>query len=190
LTSPTELNQLHLAIDRFVHLMRERFESNVFTTEDSVRYTFFAALLNSGINPKKTVLEFKTEELPGREIDTAILGEDESPHTLIEFKYHRASPGTHSSPRTQKAGDLLGDMIRLNTVPGPLQRIVVYVTDQEMAGHFRSSRNGLEPIFNLAKDHSLELTEDWFAKAAHTLRNRLPSWSGPFHVTLRAVSRD
>lgn len=34
--------------DKFTELLEERFDSNIHTTEDSVRYTFFLALLNSG----------------------------------------------------------------------------------------------------------------------------------------------
>ena len=54
------------AIAAFVPLLEKRLNSGIFTTEDSVRYTFFAALLHTGVQPEQVVLE-----APYRDIDGA-----------------------------------------------------------------------------------------------------------------------
>ena len=45
------------AIAAFVPLLKTRLSASIFTTEDSVRYTFFAALLHAGVQPEQVVLE-------------------------------------------------------------------------------------------------------------------------------------
>ena len=43
-------------LNDFVTLLSVRFGRNVFTTEDSVRYTLYAALLKAGITPTGSLL--------------------------------------------------------------------------------------------------------------------------------------
>ena len=64
-----------------------RLEKNTFTTEDSVRYTFFACLMkHTALATHDIVLEFPHNTLDGAEIDTYLpdyLGSE----VIIEFKY-------------------------------------------------------------------------------------------------------
>jgi hypothetical protein len=43
------------AAGNFAELLRVRFENEVPTTEDSIRYTFFAGLLRAGLQPHEIV---------------------------------------------------------------------------------------------------------------------------------------
>ena len=80
------------AASNFADLLRVRFENAVPTTEDSVRYTFFAGLLRAGLQPHEIVLEHRHDAIAGAEIDTFIPGIGTGPAVAIEFKYDRGIP--------------------------------------------------------------------------------------------------
>jgi len=59
-------------LEEFSILLRERL-SKMYTTEDSVRFTFFAALLKrTNIAPHEIILEYPHPKIPGAEVDTYI----------------------------------------------------------------------------------------------------------------------
>ena len=63
--------------DRFEELLTERLQSGAFTTEDSVRYTFYRALLSNGFcSHLDVVIEAPHPALERCEIDTVV----HSPH--------------------------------------------------------------------------------------------------------------
>jgi hypothetical protein len=126
----------------FSNHLQLRLSKGIYTTEDSVRYSFFAAVLaNTSLSPADIVLEFPHNTICGAEIDTYIpvfnAGE-----VIIEFKYDRAIPSKKNPPLTQKAGKLFGDIRRLlafrTVLPAPL-RLFVYLTDQHMATHMTNN---------------------------------------------------
>lgn len=89
--------------EKFENYLRERIGTGLHLTEDSVRYSFFAALTDScSIRQHEIVLELPHPSIPNAEIDTYI----KSPEldAYIEFKFHRISNST--SPKPQKAGSL------------------------------------------------------------------------------------
>jgi len=58
---------------QFSTLLGERLGLEVFTTEDSIRYTFYTALLSStGLKHTDVILEHPHPVIPGAEIDTII----------------------------------------------------------------------------------------------------------------------
>jgi hypothetical protein len=102
---------LDKVFEDFSALLTRRFDRRVPTTEDSIRYTFFAALMNTGFQPEQVVIEFKHPSIPGAEIDTVIVADNRLPAVALEFKYDRVANST--SPKPQKAGALFADLSRL-----------------------------------------------------------------------------
>ena len=76
----------------FAQLLRKRFEQGVYTTEDSIRYTFFAALLaKSDLEAQDVVLEYPHPQIPGAKVDT-LLTSDRGAALLHESNVARNDP--------------------------------------------------------------------------------------------------
>ena len=164
-------------LGEFVRLLRLRFQLNGFTTEDSIRYTFFAALLaKSQLEPHDVVLEFPHPEIHGARIDTWVPSFEERP-LAIEFKYDRENPSGSTVPRTQNAGELFKDMARLArlpTTPDPL-RLLVYCTDSKMATYFQKPDNGHTAFFNLADSDRVTIDAAYVMSKPATFQKSLGS---------------
>ncbi|MEM7206488.1 MAG: hypothetical protein AAF434_01565 [Pseudomonadota bacterium] len=148
----------------FGRLLEDRFRLDVITTEDSVRYTFFAALLNSGVKPEHVVLEFPHPEIERAKIDTW-LPEYGGSAVAVEFKFDRDPPGGKNQPKTQKAGAVFKDFRRqaLLTKLTGVRSFFVYVTSQEMAVYFRNPSNGHTKLWELEKDSVMEIDTEYLA---------------------------
>ena len=84
----------------FSKYLQTRLLKNVYCTEDSVRYTFFAALLRStNLNPEDLILEYHPN-IPNAEIDTFIPSYDGT-GVVMEFKYDRKIP-SQKMPRVPR----------------------------------------------------------------------------------------
>jgi len=100
-------------LTEFSKLLRMRLESGMFTTEDSVRYTFFHILVSKArIQPHEIILEYPHPNRAGTKIDAYIASSDIGP-LAIEFKYDRDIPSQQAIPKPQNAGELFKDMERL-----------------------------------------------------------------------------
>jgi hypothetical protein len=125
------------AFPRFAELLERRFQRGVYTTEDALRYTYFAALLESGMRPEEVELE---RPFPGQEkaeLDDVAAG---VPPAVLEFKFHRPPPGGMNQNKTWLAGAVFRDFMRL-AVAGPrlgAQAFFVYVADREMSVYFQN----------------------------------------------------
>jgi len=145
--------QLADTFKEFAKLLGERLRLGVFTNEDSIRYTFYTALLSSGgLSHTDVILEYPHPVIPRAEIDTIIRSVNDRPPVAVEFKYDRANPGGKNQNRTQRAGAVVNDIFRLAKVPNSLAavRYFVYVTDAEMAGYFRNPSNRLADLFDVS----------------------------------------
>jgi hypothetical protein len=155
--------------------MRTRLERKVYTTEDSVRYTFFAALLaKSGIEPHDIVLEYPHPTIPGAEIDAFLTSFHGRP-TAIEFKYDREIPSGAAVPRPQNAGELFKDIARLSrfiATPEP-RRMLVYCTDSIMATYLGNPANGHAAFFNLQKGKRVKIDSSYLAPKPATFKKAL-----------------
>lgn len=153
-------------IDRFADLLQARLMRNYRVTEDSIRYTFFAAALSSEqIDPGDIELEATHPGIPRAEIDTVIHGVADQ-DVAVEFKYDRPLPGGQNAPRTQRAGQVFEDVRRLTLLPddrnyGP--RLLVYTVSGEMVGYFENPANGLNHVFALRVNGKLQLDRKFFA---------------------------
>jgi hypothetical protein len=157
------------ALENFGDLLDTRLGSGVFTTEDSVRYTLFAALLTKwNLRPEEIVLEQPHPAIARAQIDAWIPAAGDRPGVAIEFKYDREMPSERNSPRTQKAGKVFHDLYRLGTLPKSVVRIFVYLTSSEMAGYFRNPSNGLSAFFALPLGRSLPIDAGFMQGRAST----------------------
>ncbi len=156
----------------FSSLLRERLSRETFTTEDSIRYTFFAALLrDSHLAPHDIVLEYPHPQIPGAEVDTFLPVFGGRP-LAIEFKYDRRIPSGASVPRPQNAGELFKDisrLIRLDMKPEPV-RVLVYLTDAVMAGYFANPKNGHAAFFGLPCGQRLRIDSTYISGKATTFQ--------------------
>ncbi|MEE9442728.1 MAG: hypothetical protein V3V99_08680 [candidate division Zixibacteria bacterium] len=157
------------AFERFEELLNERFTMKVYTTEDSVRYTFYAALTErTTILPHNVVLELPHNAIEGAEVDTYISGNNGDKY-VIEFKYYRQIPSGQNANRTQLAGRLIKDLSRLacfkpQEEDRKLVRLFVYVSDQEMNSYLSNEQNGLCSIYYLSRGECHLINDQLLAK--------------------------
>ena len=167
---------MHQAFELFATQLDERLTTGVLTTEDSVRYTFFYALLLSEVcEHTDVILEAPHPALQRAEIDTFITGSANLPSTALEFKYHRMIPSGAHQPRPMKAGGVFNDIFRLSHTPNQVatERYLVYLTDSEMASYFRNPRNGLDAFFGLSGGQSMAVTPGFLAARSKTFQNEV-----------------
>lgn len=176
--------------EEFGNLLDERFERGVVTTEDSVRYTFFAALLKAGVTPDQVVLEYPHPAIHRAKIDTWLPSYKEG-SIALEFKYDRDPPGGKNQPKTQKAGHVFKDLHRQVLVAKEIgvRSYFVYVTSEEMAVYFRNPNNGHAEFWDLENGKSMSIDEKYLSNKPKTFMNAIgeafqAKVVGAFHRTL------
>lgn len=177
------------AIGVFEDLLNRRMATGVHTTEDGVRYTFFAALLKSGTAPEKVALEYPHPKIKRAQIDTVLFDGIGQPALAIEFKYDREIPSGSATPRPMKAGDLFADLVRLSQFPDPCERLFVYVTDSIMANYLRGQPKPLSDFFNLSPGEFLDLTSGSFVNLTKTFREQMGVWPAQLRI-VNAAKRE
>lgn len=160
-------------LDEFAALLDRRLRAGAPTSEDSIRYTFFAALVTAGgLAPEEVVLEYPHPAIPRAKIDTW-LPEYQGSAVAIEFKYDRDLPGGRNIPRTQKAGALFKDLYRLVQVieQTGARGLFVYVTNAQMASYLANPQNGLNGFYELVPGAMLRIDSALLRSRAQTFRN-------------------
>ncbi|MFZ2454916.1 MAG: hypothetical protein WAX07_00335 [Candidatus Altiarchaeia archaeon] len=133
-------------LNDFYSLLKERLERRVYTTEDSVRYTFFVALLKQGFNPYEIILEDKHSEDNKAEVDLHIEPDEKRKGLVIEFKYHRGNRGGKNLNKSKKAGEIFEDIRRLaqfKSTNDKYTRLFIYITNEQMMSYLKRKRNNL-----------------------------------------------
>jgi len=169
----------------FAALLEQRLTSEVFTTEDSVRYTFFYALLkNNFCQHTEVILEKTHPTISKAELDLFICASEEHPSAAFEFKFDRPIPSEKNAPRTQKAGAVFKDLFRLACVPAAeaQQRFFIYLTANEMADYFRNPQNQLQSFFELPEGKTYSLTPEFVKGLASTFQSVVGEWVTPCTV--------
>lgn len=165
--SPLKM-MLDATLARFSNVLSMRLIKGVFTTEDSVRYTFFTALLQqSGLNSEDVVLEYPHPSIAGAKIDTWIPS-FEGNSLAIEFKYDRDIPSEKNTPRTQKAGKVFHDLYRLGQIKDGTRRLFIYLTGPEMALYFSNPGNGLTEFFSLPQGRTFPIDSAFISGKSST----------------------
>ncbi len=157
--------------ERYAEFLKERLASKQHLTEDSVRYSFFfAALETTDIKQHEIILELPHPAFEKKEIDTYVLPAEGRAAHFIEFKFHRVS--NSSSPKPQKAGSLFKDFGRLSTVKSENTRcLVVYLTDGEMARYFEKHAQAYSDFWTMPNGSSFTYDDTFLAKTRNTVRN-------------------
>jgi hypothetical protein len=178
------MSQLRKTLEYFEDYLRRRFESKAKTTEDSVRYTFFAALLKAGVEPHQVVQELPHPKLPNKEVDTFIENLEGRP-TYLEFKYDRHS-GKTAQNKTNRSGAFLKDLLRLSMIDTQgIRRLFVYVTDEGMGVYFRNPKNGYCKFFTSSEEWA-GVSKSFIEKRPKSALNRLAM--DPFDLSIRSLS--
>ena len=165
--------KLQLTFQKFADLLDTRFSKDVFTKEDSIRYTFFyATCLELGLGPEDIILESVHPNIEGAEIDMLIPENKDYPELVFEFKYDVKRSST--SARTAKAGHLFADIFRLFLYKKEHQKskcFLIYVTSLEQANYLSKEKNRLNNFFNLPTGQTLQINSDYVKNHVDTFVN-------------------
>lgn len=155
---------------RFAEFLNKRIESEQHLTEDSVRYAFFLAVMQTTpIQQHEIILELPHPLFPGKEIDTYIAAADERLEMFCEFKFHRASKST--SPKPQKAGSLFKDIGRLaSLISNGRHCLVIYFTCAEMATYYEKHATSYSGFWKQQTGGVILYDERFVAKTTDTFR--------------------
>ena len=166
--------KLQSAFQKFGALLDDRFSKDVFTKEDSVRYTFFHAISSDlELIPSDIILESVHPNIEGdKEIDMLIPEKKDCPELVFEFKYDVKRRS--NSPRPLKAGHLFADIFRLFLYKKEHQKskcFLIYVTDFEQANYLSKEENRLDDFFNLLTSQTLQINSDYVNNHSDTFVN-------------------
>lgn len=174
-------------LEEFSILLRNRLSSNIVSTEDSIRYTFFAALLKrTNIAPNEIIFEYPHPKISGAEVDTYIPSTLERRGLILEFKYDREIPSGKNSPRPQKAGKLFNDIYRLTKFDVDPRATLwfIHLTNSEMATYLRNGRNGLVDFFELPFGLTLRVDEKYISSKSSTFQGAV---GGFFDANIESI---
>ncbi len=165
--------KLQSVFQKFGALLNIRFSKDVFTKEDSIRYTFFyATCLELGLGPEDIILESVHPNIEGAEIDMLIPEKTDCPELVFEFKYDVKRRST--SARPLKAGHLFADIFRLFLYKKEHQKskcFLIYVTSLDQANYLSKEENQLDDFFNLLTGQTLQINSDYVNNHSNTFVN-------------------
>jgi hypothetical protein len=159
----------------FASLIRTQLEFRVYTTKESIRYTFLAAILGgTSLGPQDIIFEWPHPEARRAKIDMLIPSRDGKP-VAIAFKYDRAYPGGVATSRAQNAGMLFRDIFRLAGFARPrnTERFLIFCTAATMVRYFRNPANGHTTFFDLPKRERIAIDARYLAGKPATFRKAL-----------------
>jgi len=169
----------------FSELLDTRFTNGVYTTEDSVRYTFFQSLVSKmNLKDHEIILEYPHPIIEKAEIDMLIPPTDQRDELVFEFKFDREMPSGHNSPRPMKAGKMFADLARLSKYKEKHEKskcFFVYVTDYEMADYLSKDSNRLDDFFNLLPNETLKIDESYVNNHSETFISQAMTY-GQFEI--------
>jgi len=155
----------------FVDICNEALAAPTPKSEDLVRYVYFQALLESGIDISHFAFEYPHPTIPRAQVDTVLVDAEGDPYLALEVKYHRNIPSGSNLPRPQLAGGLVHDLTRLSRFePRECRRNFLYVTDEQMAGYLANPRNRLEWLLSTSVGTSQQLDDAGFDELSVTFQ--------------------
>jgi hypothetical protein len=158
--------QTKAALELFSGLLRERVNRQRTLTEDEIQNSLNYALVERGnLREFEIRMEFEHPSLPVKKLDSYIAASDSHAAAAWEVKYDRKPPSGVNQPRANKAGALINDIFRLAGLSedGELERVLIYVTDEEMVGYYRNPGNQFGSFFDLAPGDSFTFDPTWVA---------------------------
>jgi hypothetical protein len=163
----------------FAELLENRLSKGRFTTEDSVRCTFFHCLTACwNIDPSDIILEYPHPRVSGAEVDAYLVPKDKQLGIAFEFKFDRKIPSGRNLPRPQKAGKIFADIFRLARfgTENSVHLFFVYLTDDEMATYMQNPSNQLADFFGMMQGQRLVIDERYVTKHSPTFVNAAGSY--------------
>ena len=165
--------KLQSVFQKFGVLLNIRFSKDVFTKEDSIRYTFFHAISSDlELVPSDIILESVHPNIEGAEIDMLIPENKDYPELVFEFKYDVKRRSVSAAPF--KAGHLFADIFRLFLYKKEHQKsncFLIYVTSLEQANYLSKEKNRLNNFFNLPTGQTLQINSDYVKNHVDTFVN-------------------
>ena len=180
-------------LTRFQELLGQRLAGASRLGEDSVRYSLHESLQEgAGIAGSEISVPYDHPAIERAKVDSYLPSSEQHGAAAWELKYDRAIPSGRNQPRSEKAGALLNDFFRLAAFPGPpdFERVIIYLTDTEMASYLRNPKNGLDGLFDLASTGSFTLDSRLLDSRAASVRKKIKApvttcWAlGKFAVSL------
>jgi hypothetical protein len=178
-------------LEMFEELLRQRLERlnpqdlRDRLTEDEIQDSLNHALITKGgIAEYEIRMEFEHPFIPGKKLDSYIAPALGRPAAAWEVKYDRRPPSGVNSPRSNKAGGVINDVFRLAALHRDLEieTVVVYVTDQEMAGYYANADNHFGSFFDLAVGKSFAMGRTWIEFLSGAVKSRLRAPGDCCHV--------
>ena len=163
----------------FAALLATRVGHDIWTTEDSVRYTLFAAMLRNNVEPHEVIQEYPHRLLGGEKRIDTWMPDFHGKAVAIEFKYD-PSRGTTLN-ETQRAGAVFEDLRRLRLLSNDAVCYLVYVTMKDMDRHFR---NRHRELYGLVQGESIKIRRSYFADKPSTFMGKV---DGVFEATITGV---
>ncbi|MBM3245279.1 MAG: hypothetical protein FJZ15_05750 [Candidatus Omnitrophica bacterium] len=151
--------------NNFKSLLSQRLLKNIFTTEDSVRYTFFHSLITEGnYKPEDIILEqpCKNRKFKNDRLDLYIVPKNLNRALAFEFKYNRNKSGTYTSD----AGSLFWDFFKLNNerLSNRASAYLIYLFDEQMKKYFSSPKNNLQDLLTMSEGERLLINRKYVEK--------------------------
>ena len=140
----------------FCEQLRNRTE---FTSEDTIRYYWFASMLKQDDNLNDFILEKPYEELQNKELDLWYGNQTSKEPWALEIKFHRNTKQADFA-KTYGAGAIFDDLQRLcrikNCAGINCHRLLLYVTDEVMHNYLcaggNSYREQLKEFYNMQEN--------------------------------------
>lgn len=165
----------------FAALLETRVGHDVWTTEDSVRYTLFAAMLRNMVEAHEVIQEFPHRLLGGEKRVDTWMPDFHGKDVAVEFKYDPDSRSGATLNETQRAGAVFEDLRRLQLLSDDAVCYFVYVTMKGMDRHFH---NRHRELYGLVQGESFEIRRSYFADKPRTFMGKV---DGVFEATVTCV---
>ncbi len=157
----------------FAELLQERLKRQRNLNEDEIQDSLNHSLIERGNLAEFEIrMEFEHPSLPGKKIDSYVAASDSHAAAAWEVKHDRRPPGGMNQPRSNRAGALINDIFRLASFSEDedMERILVYITDEEMVGYYRNSENQFGSFLDLGPAESFTLDPFWVASLSASVR--------------------
>jgi len=150
----------------FATLLKRRLERSIPTNEDTVRYTFYYALIKVlKITPEDIMVEPPHEKIARARLDLKTFGIEYS----FEFKYENIQlPTKDESTSGQLPMRMFSDVFRLATLRGK-EPVFIYLTARWGKNYLRNPKWKLVEVFDLPIGNSLSIGERYLKARPHIL---------------------
>ncbi|MCH8146758.1 MAG: hypothetical protein IH987_02030 [Planctomycetes bacterium] len=175
----------------FARELRIRLAADTHTTEDTIRYYFWNALVKSGADAHTLVPEMPhpNPAMKGKEVDLRLDAKPFGP-AWLEVKYNRGLPSKRNLPRTQVYGALLTDFFKLALIEDGDPKLVLYVSTPEMVRHLKNNAGGLLESTDRPFVLSPEDFDDLPASARNTVLKKVVFEDAPPQIAATVLAQE